>query len=135
MMIEQDDKDRKTEVTKERQIGNSDDQPRSMGIVEDSRLELGHDQIGISGEDSQRGNSDELDNSNGERLAGKILRELRELRKAHLEYVQAHEQRLEQRLSENRQYQSEVVSRMNYLEQEIIRLLEEQENHLQQPSV
>ncbi|HAZ45395.1 MAG TPA: hypothetical protein DDW76_22590 [Cyanobacteria bacterium UBA11369] len=107
MSIEEDGKDRKTKIVERSQVGNLYSESGSMGTSANSCIKYGHDQIGVSGEDRPRRSASESDFSNGKRNIGKILRELRELRKAHLEYVKAHEQRLEQ------------------LEQEVIGLLED----------
>jgi hypothetical protein len=105
MSIEEDGKDRKTKIVERSQIGNLHSESGGMGTSANPCIKYGHDQIGVSGEDSPRRNTSESNFSNGKRIIGKILGELRELRKAHQEYVKAYEQRLEQ------------------LEQEIIELL------------
>jgi len=106
MSIEKYGKDRKTKIAQRSQVGNFDSESGGMGTSANPCIKYGHDQIGVSGEDSPGRSASESDFSNGKRIIGKILGELRELRKAHLEYVKAHEQKLEQ------------------LEQEIIELLE-----------
>ncbi|MFP4298665.1 MAG: hypothetical protein ACLFT0_12495 [Spirulinaceae cyanobacterium] len=54
---------------------------------------------------------------------GGILGQLRFLQQAHLNYVQAHAERLEARLAENKNHQDEVLSRMKSLEDAVARLL------------
>lgn len=109
MSIEEYGKDRKTKIVERSQVGNLHSESGSMGTSANSCIEYGHDQIGVGGEDSPRGNASKSDFSYGKRIIGKILRELRELKKAHLEYVKVH---------------SEVVDRIDRLEQEVVRLLE-----------
>ena len=61
------------------------------------------------------------------RIAGKILRQLRELQQAHLAYVKAHEKHLEVRLKENQKHQRKIAEDMQKLENVILQLLQEDE--------
>ncbi|GET38186.1 hypothetical protein MiSe_29400 [Microseira wollei NIES-4236] len=56
---------------------------------------------------------------------GKMLRQLRQIRQAHLAYVEAHGQRLEARLKENREHHQKILGEINDLEDELTKLLEE----------
>jgi hypothetical protein len=57
---------------------------------------------------------------------GGILNQLRRLQEEHLEYVDAHGQRLQQRLQENREHRQKIVKEMKALEDELLRLLDEE---------
>lgn len=61
----------------------------------------------------------------GEANLGKILSQLRELQRSHLAYVEAHEERLENRLKAAKEHHTTVINQMNELEQEILYLLGE----------
>lgn len=65
---------------------------------------------------------------NREAALGGILSQLKLLQQDHLAYVQAHEQRLVQRLEENREHQKQVLARMNALEEEVVHYLNALEN-------
>ncbi|WP_226580940.1 hypothetical protein [Microseira wollei] len=54
-----------------------------------------------------------------------MLRQLRQIRQAHLAYVEAHGQRLEARLKENREHHQKILGEINDLEDELTKLLEE----------
>lgn len=58
---------------------------------------------------------------------GGILDRLRTLQSIHLQYVEAHGKRLEQRLIENHTHKSKVFEEMHYLEVELVHLLESAE--------
>ncbi|MDY7008644.1 MAG: hypothetical protein SWX82_33180 [Cyanobacteriota bacterium] len=58
---------------------------------------------------------------------GGILDRLRTLQSIHLEYVEEHGKRLEQRLIENHTHKSKVFEEMHYLEVELVHLLESAE--------
>lgn len=55
---------------------------------------------------------------------GGILDRLRTLQTIHLQYVEAHGKRLEQRLIENHTHKSKVFEEMHYLEVELVHLLQ-----------
>ena len=61
----------------------------------------------------------------GEASLGKILSQLRELQRSHLAYVEAHEERLQNRLKAAKEHHTTVINQMNELEQEILCLLGE----------
>jgi hypothetical protein len=61
----------------------------------------------------------------GEASLGKILSQLRELQRSHLAYVEAHEERLQNRLKAAKEHHTTVMNQMNELEQEILCLLGE----------
>jgi len=61
----------------------------------------------------------------GETNLGKILSQLRELQRSHLAYVEAHEERLQNRLKAAQEHHNNVTEQMKQLEQEIICLLGE----------
>lgn len=54
---------------------------------------------------------------------GKMLRQLKQIRQAHLAYVEAHGQRLETRLKENREHHQKILEEINDLEDELTKLL------------
>ena len=60
------------------------------------------------------------------RLGG-IHRPVKQLQAQHLAYVEAHGQRLEARLQENRQHKNQILEEITQLEQELIGLIEEAE--------
>lgn len=80
----------------------------------------------VSGSESLRVNRADSKGISGEyrRILGKILRQLRSLQEAHLAYVNAHGERLEARLQENRVHKNQVMEEMKELEQEVIKLFE-----------
>ncbi len=59
----------------------------------------------------------------GEDDFGGVLEELEEIRQAYLSYVKTHEERLEQRLKENREHQSVFFKKIEKLEKQIQALL------------
>lgn len=59
-----------------------------------------------------------------EAIIGGILRQLRQLQNAHLAYIEAHGQRLEARLAENRKHKQQTIRDMEELEKGIHKLLE-----------
>lgn len=61
----------------------------------------------------------------GKANLGKILSQLRKLQHSHLAYVQAHEERLKNRLKAAEEHHSNITDQMNHLEQEILALLGE----------
>ena len=54
---------------------------------------------------------------------GKMLRQLKQIRQAHLAYVEAHGQRLEARLKENREHYQKILEEIDDLEDELTKLL------------
>ncbi len=75
----------------------------------------------------------EAQSEQGEDAFGKILSQLRKLREEHLKYVNAHTERLKERLAEDEEHRQQLISEMDELEQEIILQLRgnEQENELE----
>jgi hypothetical protein len=75
----------------------------------------------------------EAQSEQGEDVLGKILSQLRKLREEHLKYVNAHTERLKERLAEDEEHRQQIISEMDELEQEIILQLRgnEQENELE----
>jgi|SRR4028119_591672 hypothetical protein len=75
----------------------------------------------------------EAHSEQGEDGFGKILSQLRKLREEHLKYVNAHTERLKERLAEDEEHRQQLISEMDELEQEIILQLRgnEQENELE----
>lgn len=62
---------------------------------------------------------------------GKIISQLRDLQTSHLAYVEAHEQRLAQRLEQARRHHQQVLAKMQDMEsaiQELIAELEDEEH-------
>lgn len=64
------------------------------------------------------------------RLGG-IHRRVKQLQAQHLAYVEAHGQRLEARLQENREHKSQILEEITELEQELVELMNEAEAHSQ----
>ncbi|MDJ0517710.1 MAG: hypothetical protein QNJ74_16160 [Trichodesmium sp. MO_231.B1] len=65
--------------------------------------------------------------TSSQEVIGGILNRLRVLQSMHLEYVESHEKRLEQRLIENHTHKSKVSEEMRYLETELVHLLKSTE--------
>jgi hypothetical protein len=61
----------------------------------------------------------------GKANLGKILSQLRILQRSHLAYVEAHEERLKNRLKAAEEHHNNITEQMNQLEQEILCLLGE----------
>ncbi|HAA27153.1 MAG TPA: hypothetical protein DCE56_05050 [Cyanobacteria bacterium UBA8553] len=55
---------------------------------------------------------------------GKVIEELNEIREAYLSYIKADQERLEQRLRENRQHQSLFFEKVESLEKRILALVQ-----------
>ena len=70
---------------------------------------------------------DERPESRASRLKG-VLRQIKQLQSEHLAYVNAHGQRLEQRLLENREHKEKILGEIADLEQELNQLLAEAES-------
>lgn len=68
-----------------------------------------------------KGNSTSI----GAKVIGGILNRLRNLKKMHLEYVDAHGERLEKRLAENHSHKAKISTEMDNFERELVHLLEE----------
>lgn len=92
------------------------------------------DSLGQAGQVS-RADAGEPERGDGEALTtvntqwreaclGKILSQLRELREAHLAYVNAHTDRLRVRLAEDEEHRSQIMTGLDELEQEIILQME-----------
>lgn len=75
---------------------------------------------------SQRGTEYSSKHS-GATTFGGMLRQLRRLQQAHLAYVEAHGDRLEKRLQENREHKQQVIDDMERLERQIVELMEKEE--------
>lgn len=58
----------------------------------------------------------------GKTVIGKILSQLRELREAHLAYVNAHSDRLRARLAEDDEHRSKIITDMDALEQQLLQI-------------
>ena len=65
------------------------------------------------------------------RLGG-IYSRLKQLQAQHLAYVDAHGQRLEARLQENRQHKTQVLREISVLEKELLQLIEEAQSRINQ---
>ncbi len=65
------------------------------------------------------------------RLKG-VLRQIKQLQSEHLAYVNAHGQRLEQRLQENREHKEKILGEIADLEKELNELLEEAESQIKE---
>lgn len=88
----------------------------------DGIRETGHSSTtdGSKPKRGDRENFKEDDTEQGAEPIGKILSQLRELREAHLAYVNAHSDRLKARLAEDDEHRSQIVEGMDSLEQEIL---------------
>lgn len=109
-----------------------DQAPRVRGEQDPLRLHADRDNLeenrrfssGDGGEQI-RGNREDFPALNtewGEAVIGKILSQLRELREAHLAYVNAHSDRLRARLAEDEEHRSKIITDMDELEQQLLQI-------------
>ncbi|MEG4459275.1 hypothetical protein QUA58_31410 [Microcoleus sp. N9_A1] len=106
---------------------NSPPRRGGLGGIEEQSKSTG-DEVsdGIPEGDStwlHRGPEDSIDG--GKANIGKILSQLRVLQQSHLAYVEAHEERLKNRLKAAEEHHNNITDQMNQLEQEILALLGE----------
>lgn len=86
---------------------------------------IGEDRRNCDRDGSEPKRSDREDFSSNEvgdreTTLGKILSQLRELREAHLAYINAHSDRLRMRLEEDERHRSAIIAGMDELEQQLI---------------
>lgn len=108
----------------EPQDGFSDHRARSLDTTQRESSETGDVSLGFGGIDSQRGSSNRGDRT--KRTAGGILRQLKQIKEAHLAYVNAHTERLRARLAEDEQHRQQIIDDIDQLGQEIVELLEDE---------
>ena len=98
-------------------LGSAEEQSQSAGDeVQDGVLEGDCTWV-------HRGPENSIDG--GKANLGKILSQLRILQRSHLAYVEAHEERLKNRLRAAEEHHNNITEQMNQLEQEILCLLGE----------
>jgi hypothetical protein len=99
------------------------DESRRLGIIaEHSRSDWNDANENVdSPSEGQLATTDEFTR---EAIIGGILRQLRQLQETHLAYIEAHGERLEARLADNRKHKQQVIRNMEELEKEIHKLLE-----------
>ncbi len=98
-------------------LGGTEEQSESIGHEVSDRIPEGDSTwLHRSAEDSIDG---------GKANLGKILSQLRVLQRSHLAYVEAHEERLKNRLKAAEEHHNNITGQMSQLEQEILALLGE----------
>lgn len=102
------------------QAENSDDADTDSSASSRQRGEISGDKPLRA----NRANSTKFRAANYIDIFGKILRQLREIREAHLAYVNAHTERLRARLTEDEEYRQKIAENMDRLEQEIMTQLD-----------
>lgn len=95
------------------------DQRKRLGIVQDSSREYGIGQIITDPFDRSRESTSGTASQSGEATDGKILERLEFIENAYLNYVQSHQQRLEQRLVESKEQEVIFKEAIQALKQEI----------------
>jgi len=109
--------DKRNSPLRRRRLGSAEKQSESAGDeVQNRVLESDCTRIYRSPKNSIDG---------GKANLGKILSQLRILQRSHLAYVEAHEERLKNRLKAAEQHHNDITEQMNELEQEILCLLNE----------
>ncbi|MBD2388814.1 hypothetical protein [Cylindrospermum sp. FACHB-282] len=121
-----------SEVWKGDEGGKPEGQPRLMGTLSENSGEYGAYQVGTGREDSSGENlfdrvQSKFDEQGGS-TSGKILESLNLIKEAHLSYVHAHRQRLEARLDENKENETDFLRACNLLEQQINNLINDQDS-------
>jgi hypothetical protein len=105
---------------------DSNDSHKRVGIVQTESGSDEHDEIGSNQSNRSRQNLLSRVQSvfvEGEVSPGKILESLNLIKEAHLAYVHAHRQRLEARLDENKESETEFIQACDLLEQQINNLI------------
>lgn len=100
-------------------------EPNSFSGVEVGQLGESDEHLTL-GSDRAVGESQRSE-SGASRLKG-VLRQIKQLQSEHLAYVNAHGQRLEQRLQENREHKEKIMGEIAELEEELNELLIEAES-------
>lgn len=95
------------------------DQRKRLGIVQDSSRKYGIGQISTDPFDCSRESTSGTASQSGEAADGKILERLEFIENAYLNYVQSHQQRLEQRLVESKEQELIFKEAIQALKQEI----------------
>lgn len=117
------------ENDREQGVRQRDDQDGAEGLGGSSdSSEINRDESNQNVDRSGTGNASGSQGFTREDIIGGILRQLRSLQEAHLAYVNAHGDRLESRLAENRQHKQSILQDMEDLEGEINKLLTLEEN-------
>ena len=110
-------------LTQQRNQRDTADESQRLGsVAEDSRSHW--NDTNENADISSEGRIATTDEFTREAIIGGILRQLRQLQEAHLAYVEAHGERLEARLADNRKHKQQIISDMEELEKGIRKLLE-----------
>lgn len=104
------------------QRDTTDESQRLGSVAEDSRSHW--NDTNENADISSEGRIATTDEFTREAIIGGILRQLRQLQEAHLAYIEAHGERLEARLADNRKHKQQIISDMEELEKGIRKLLE-----------
>lgn len=126
-MMAKDAKRKSREKDSQRNIEN---ECSGLGSVANESSTNGIEQNEVLDTNSEGRNSTREENIiGGQGTIGKILKQLQGLQQAHLNYVDAHKERLEARLQENEVHRSQVIEGMQQLENLLTKLLGEIEEH------
>jgi hypothetical protein len=118
-----------TENDREQGVRQRDNQDGAEGLGGSSdSSEINRDESHQNANRSGTGDASSSQGFTREDIIGGILRQLRSLQEAHLAYVNAHGDRLEARLAENRQHKQTILQDMEDLEGEVNKLLTLEEN-------
>lgn len=106
---------------------NSKDGTPGLGSLTTQSTSFGNNKNSVFDTNSTwRDTARESNTTRRKTIAGKILRQLRDIQQAHLAYVKADEKRLESRLKENQKHQTKIAEEMQSLEEAILQLLQEE---------
>ncbi|NET87941.1 MAG: hypothetical protein F6K45_07580 [Kamptonema sp. SIO1D9] len=94
--------------------------PRRLGEVGRKSSNVGVEQDEASDDASEGRDNNRKTSKQGQESAGGILSQLRKIKKAHLQYVNAHSERLKARLAEDEIHRKEVIEEIAALEFELI---------------
>lgn len=122
--MKEDGTKRKTKVEQGSENSFTKNQPRSLGSAAAESRENEYDPLRFSRTDCEQRH---LSGSGARRRsAGGILRQLKQIKEAHLSYVNNHTERLKARLAEDEEHRQNVIDDINILEKQIEELLEEE---------
>lgn len=111
------------EIGRRRGDSRTQPQPKRVGGAKKKSQCNGIVEIQISGENSNRGNTDWKLAPIRDTTAGKILERLETLEKRHLEYVHSHQARLRARLGESEEAENEFKEESNQIKSDIYHLV------------
>lgn len=98
-----------------------------LGFTSGQSSADGNESNQIFDSDSSWGNiSGEEGIAGGQGTTGKMLRQLRDLKDAHLAYIDSHKQLLESQLEANAEHRDKILECMNRLEGNMLKLLGEE---------